>query len=199
MRSKQTSCGVRSETVNDIQILKEMLNRNIRVPLQQQTGSPPSVELIDKYTTVEIKGLPHGSIVIKAEDFKDPLTVFQGSRGEGRRADFVIVSNDGIKKWIICIEVKRGGRIRKHRVIAQLRGAQCIMDYCKSIGTEFWAATGFLKGYEYRFVCIARLSIQNQSTRPGTLGSSPRRKLHNRPEAFLRILGRQNLYFNELI
>lgn len=184
--------------MNDIEILKEMLNCNIRVPLQQQTGSLPSVELIDKCTTVEIKGLPHDSIVIKAEDFKDPPTVFQGSKGEGRRADFVIVSNDGIKKWIVCIEVKRGRRIRRNRVIAQLRGARCIMDYCKSIGREFWSAKGFLKGYEYRFVGIARLNIQIQPTRSGASGGPSRRNLHNRPEAFLRILGRQSLYFNEL-
>ena len=185
--------------MNDIQILKKMLNRNIRVPLQQQTGSPPSVELIDKYTTVEIKGLPHGSIVIKAEDFKDPPTVFQGSRGESRRADFVIVSNDGIKKWIICIEVKKRRRIHRGRVIAQLRGARCIMDYCKAIGREFWPAKGFLTGYEYRFVGIAGLSIQNQPTRPDPPDGLSKRKSHNRPEAFLRILGRQSLYFNELI
>ena len=142
--------------------------------------------------------MPHDSIVIKAEDFKDPPTVFQGSKDEGRRADFVIVSNDGMKKWIVCIEVKRGTRIRRNRVIAQLRGARCIMDYCKSIGREFWSARGFLKGYEYRFVGIARLNIQIQPTRSGASGGPSRTNLHNRPEAFLRILGRQSLYFNEL-
>ena len=184
--------------MNDIEILKEMLNCNIRVPLQQQAGNPPSVELIDKCTTVEIKGLPHDSIVIKAEDFKDPPTVFQGLKGEGRRADFVIVSNDGIKKWIICIEVKRG-RIYKRKVIAQLRGAQCIMDYCKSIGREFWAAKGFLTGYEYRFVGIARLSIQNQPTRTYTPNIQSQGELHSRPDVFLKILGSSDLFFHNLI
>ena len=194
-------CGGQNKIVNDIQILKEMISCKVRVELQQEYGKPPFVELIDKQanTTVEIKGLPHDSIVIRAEDFKDPLTVFKGLKGERKRADFVIVSNDGIKKWIICIEVKRGGRIRRHKVIAQLRGAQCVMDYCGSIGREFWTAKGFLKGYEYRFVGIARLSIQNQPTRTNASSSYSKRPLHSRPDAFLRILGRQSLYFNELI
>ena len=185
--------------MNDIEILKEMISCKVQVKLHPEDGKPLSVELIDPRanTTVEIKGLPYDSIVIKAEDFEDPITVFKGSMGEGRRADFVIVSNDGIKKWIICIEVKRG-RIYKGKVIAQLRGAQCIMDYCKSIGREFWSAKGFLSDYEYRFVGIARLSIQTQPTRSDTPDGPSKRKLHNRPEAFLRILGRQSLYFNEL-
>ena len=86
--------------MNDIEILKEMLVYDAQVPLQRKGNQLPSVELIDTQanTTVEIKGLPHDSIVIGAEDFEDPLTVFQGSKGERRRADFVIVSNDGIKK-----------------------------------------------------------------------------------------------------
>ena len=185
--------------MNDIEILRKMLISDAQVSSQQQQGRFPSVELTDAQanTTVEVKGLPHDSVVIRAEDFEDAVTTFKGSKSERKRADFVIVSSDGIKKWIICIEVKKGRRIRKHRVIAQLRGAQCVMDYCKSIGREFWASKGFLKGYEYRFVGIAGL-IQPQPTRSGTLGSSSRRNLHNRPEAFLRILGRQSLYFNEL-
>ena len=186
--------------MNDIEILKEMISCNVQVELRQEAGKPSSVELIDiqANTTVEIKGLPCDSIVIKAEDFKDPLAVFKGSKGERKRADFVIVSNDGTKKWIICIEVKKGSRIRKGKVIAQLRGARCVMDYCKSIGREFWSTRGFLSGYEYRFVGIARLNIPNQPTRANTSSGYSKRQLHSRPDAFLPILGRQSLYFNEL-
>ena len=187
--------------MNDIQILKEMISCKVRVELQQEDGKPPSVELIDKQanTRVEIKGLPHDSIVIRAEDFKDPLTVFKGSKGERKRADFVIVCNDGIKKWIICIEVKKGRRIQRDRVIAQLRGARCVMDYCKSIGKEFWAAKGFLTGYEYRFVGIAHLSIQNQPTRTYTPNIQSQGELHSRPDVFLKILGSSDLFFHNLI
>ncbi len=94
--------------MNAIQILREMLKPNIQVVLQSGQGRP-SVQLTDAQfgTTVQIKGLPDNSIVIRAEDFENPLTVFNGSRGERKRADFVIVSNDeNNKKWVICIETQ---------------------------------------------------------------------------------------------
>ena len=53
----------------------------------QQSHNRLSVELTDLQagTTVEIKGLPPDSIVIRAEDFKNPLTIFNGSKGERKR------------------------------------------------------------------------------------------------------------------
>ena len=64
--------------MNDIEILREMLVCDVQIPLQREEGRSSSVELTDRQanTTVEIKGLPHDSIVIRAEDFKGPLTVF---------------------------------------------------------------------------------------------------------------------------
>ena len=64
--------------MNDIEILKDMLVCDAQVPLRQGGGGPLSVELTDRQanTTVEIKGLPHDSIVIRAEDFEDPLNCF---------------------------------------------------------------------------------------------------------------------------
>ena len=90
--------GGRIKPMTDIEILREMLvcNNDVRVPLHQGQGKPPSVKLIDKQanTTVKIKGLPDDSIVIGAETFKTPVYVFKGLKGERKRADFVIVSND---------------------------------------------------------------------------------------------------------
>ena len=114
--------------MNDIEILREMLNRTARVPLQQM-GNLSSVELKDRQgqTTVKITKLPYNSIVIKADAFEPRRVIFNGLKNERKRADFVIVSNDNGKKWIICIEIKRGN-IDKEEVIAQLRGARCVMD-----------------------------------------------------------------------
>ena len=110
--------------MNDIQILREMLNPNIQVTLQLGQGRP-SVHLTDLQSdaTVEIKGMPSDSIVIRAEDFENPLTVFNGSRGERKRADFVIVSNDERgRKWIICIETQEMDAKLASHVIQQLKG-----------------------------------------------------------------------------
>ena len=185
--------------MNDIKILQEMLSSSVRVPLQHD-GSWSFVELKDKQaeTNVKIKEIPHNSIVIRADAFEFKSPAFAGSKNERKRADFVIVSNEAQEKWIICIEIKRGN-IQKSEVTAQLRGARCVMDYCKSIGGEFWAETGFLTGYEYRFVGIARLSIQNQPTRTYVPNIQSQGELHSRPDVFLQILESADLSFHNLI
>ena len=184
--------------MNDIEILQEMFSSRSRVQLQQGQGKPPSVKLTDRQanTTVEIARLPQDSIVIRADLFEFRHPVFAGSKDERRRADFVIVSSEGTRKWIIFIEIKEGeiNEQRKNRVIAQLRGAQCIVDYCKSVGREFWAEKGFLRGYKYRFVGIEDINnISKKPTRPFQSQGK-----HSRPDVFLPISGRQSLYFNEL-
>ena len=119
--------------MNDIQILREMLNPDTQVMLQPGQGRP-SVQLTDSQSgiTVEIKGLPYNTIVIRAENFENPLTVFNGSRGERKRADFVIVSNDeSERKWIICIETQEMDAKLASHVVQQLKGAYCFVSYCR--------------------------------------------------------------------
>ena len=185
--------------MNDIEILQEMLAPRARVSLQQE-GTRASVELTDTQsnTNVKITGVPHNSIVIRADAFEFKSPVFAGSKDERRRADFVIVSNEDPTKWIVCIEIKKGN-IRKSEVIPQLRGARCVVDYCTSVGREFWGTKGFLQGYEYRFVGIANLNIPNQPTHSYTFGIRSQGALHNRPDVFLEILGSSDLSFRHLI
>ena len=190
--------GGRISFVNDIQILQEMLVSRVQVRFQQQGQSRPSVKLTDSQadTTVEIKGLPPDSIVIRSEDFENPLTVFNGSKGERKRADFVIVANDeSERKWIICIETKGGNKSRSE-IIAQLKGAACFINYCKCIGKSFWESEEFLEGYECRFVSVVRLN--DPRTRRTELFYYTE-KLHDRPEAFLKISRSFTIHFSKLI
>ena len=189
--------GGRVSLVNDIHILREMLADGVQVGLQQGPGRL-SVKLIDLQadTTVEIKGLPPDSIVIRAEDFERPLAVFNGSKGEGKRADFVIVSNDEReRKWIICLETKGGNKTRAE-VVAQLKGAKCFISYCKCIGKAFWESEEFLDDYEYRFVSVVRLNDpRKRRTEPFYYTES----LHDRPEVFLKISRMFSIHFSKLI
>ena len=107
-----------------------MLNPNVQVALQSGQGRP-SVELTDPQSgaAIKIKGVPPNSIIIRAEDFENPLTIFKGSKGERKRADFVIVSNDeNDKKWVICIETQEMDSKLASHVIQQLKGASCFVD-----------------------------------------------------------------------
>lgn len=190
--------GSKVRLVNDITILQEMLSAGAQIPLQQ-TAEKCSVTLKDKQaeTSVEITDLPDDSIVIRAEAFKPP-TVFKGSKGERRRADFVIVSNAATEKWIICIETQAGTGKDPEDVEQQLRGAQCFIGYCKCIGKSFWKWEQFLDDYQYRFVSISGININKQSTRFYQPRNQSRGISHDSPDAFLEILARQSLYFDEL-
>ena len=183
--------------MNDIEILQEMLSDAVRVPLQQQGENRPSVALTDEQaeTTVEVKDLPHESIVIRADAFHPRKPVFEGSKDERRRADFVIVSNEENEKWIICIETQTSKSKDENRVVAQLKGARCFISYCQCIGKSFWKSSNFLDGYQDRFISIANISIDKLRTR---LDSQTDGKMHDTPDDFLDISGRQSLYFDEL-
>lgn len=181
--------------MNDIEILREMLVPDIQIPLQQGRGRP-SVELIDAHagTTVAIKGIPHDAIIIRAEDFEEPLAVFRGSKGERKRADFVIVSSDEKGGWIICIETQSGNYKKPAEVVEQLKGAQCFISYCKCIGKSFWKVEEFLDGYQYRFVSIANIDGKAKKQKISPIPS----KLHDSPEDFLKIARGSSHHFSKL-
>ncbi len=175
-----------------------MLSPDVQVMLHPGPKRP-SVKLTDAEsgTSVEVKGLPRDSVVIKADLFKGPFPIFNENIGDIRkRADFVIVSNDEHdRKWIVCIETK-GGNKPRGRIVAQLRGASCFISYCRCIGKVFWESEEFLDGYEQRFVSIARL---NDTKKQGTYSSNANRELHNQPELFLKISRITTLHFSKLI
>ena len=185
--------------MNDIQILREMLTPDAQVTLQSGQGRP-SAQLTDLQsgTTVEIKGVPPDSIVIRAEDFENPLAVFNGTKGERKRADFVIVSNDERgRKWIICIETQEMDAKLASHVIQQLKGAACFISYCKCIGRSFWKLEEFLEDYQYRFVSIVDLNFNKSKRQTQPFYSAG--ELHNRPDEFLKISRSPTIYFRKLI
>ena len=124
-----------SDRLTDIAILKEMINETATVSLQNRhnkmqvtlTEPPPA-----NYS-VTINGMPDDDdvIVIKADAFNSPKTVFKGNRGECKRADFVIVADTENKKVILCIEMKGGKGGSEKEIIQQLKGAQCFVAYCQ--------------------------------------------------------------------
>ena len=188
--------------MNDIEILQDMLAYESKVELQHRPGRP-SVELHDEKagTSVEIKGLPHDSIVIKPENFEVPRTVFQGLKGERKRADFVIVSIENAEKWIIYIENQAGNNKSTRHVIAQLKGAECFISYCKCIGKSFWESENFLDGYEYRFVSMANIDSNRgtKKTRPYSPHIQSKGTLHDTPHAFLKFFRSPSLNFRKLL
>ncbi|MEA5582914.1 hypothetical protein VB620_16380 [Nodularia harveyana UHCC-0300] len=185
--------------MSDIAILKQIIKETATVPLENDSHGNKIVKLQEADLPncfVTIRGIPDEDeiIVIKADQFKSPDTVFIGSKGECKRADFVIVADTHTKKVIVCIEMKAKRTTSKEwEIIQQLRGAQCFIAYCQKIGKEFWGQPKFLDSYVYRFVTIRNINIHKKTTR------KKETEYHDSPERMLKISSPHYLQFNHLI
>jgi hypothetical protein len=169
--------------MTDIELLDQMVKDEAKVALEDRNGKQYVVLIEPQYPSgsVTIAGMPDNAIVIKADSFKAPDSIFKGEKGECKRADFVIVADSGQKKVILCIEMKyRKGK--PPEIVQQLRGTRCLLSYCQEIGKVFWDKKDFLKGYVYRFISIGNLSIAKQKTR---IDRQP--AIHDRPELMMKI------------
>jgi hypothetical protein len=180
--------------MHDIGIFHEMIKDSAKVSLSDNYGKK-KVTLIESQnskSSVTIYGLPDNVIVIKADTFKSPDTIFAGSQGECKRADFVIIADAFDKKVILCIEMKATKKL-EWEVVQQLKGAKCFVAYCREIGRMFWKQRDFLKNYEYRFVSITHTRIAKGKTR-----ITRQSGVHDRPDRMLKIKSPYHLQFNHL-
>jgi len=177
--------------MSDMKILSEMILESVLVPHENEYGKPV-IKLQEagvKDSVSFIRNIPSDSIVIKADEFPAPKTFFKGDKGECKRADFIIISEE--KKVILYVELKAGAKDASP-IVKQLRGASCLISYCKEIGREFWSESTFLDGYAHRYVGMVNLSV---SKKPSRHKSVP---LHDSPETFMKISSPHNLQFNQL-
>lgn len=132
--------------------------------------------------TLKITGAPYDTIAFKADMFPDPGSIFRNGNHECRRADYVIVSRRGNSKWIVYVEMKRR-RGNPREVEDQLRGAKCVVAYCREIGQQFWnpqlGRRRFLERYAERFVSVRGIGINERPirSRPRVVHDSPARTL----------------------
>lgn len=185
--------------MSDIAILKEMIKDTATVQLEErQDGKRLNYSVIltepqDSYS-VTIDGMPNHDevIIIKADTFVAPRAIFNCSKGECKRADFVIITDNGTEKTILCLEMKKRKGSNK-TIIQQLTGAQCFVAYCKEIGKAFWNQQDFLKNYQYRFISISHISVPKKKTR-----NAPSTGTHDRPDRMMKISSPQDLQFARL-
>jgi hypothetical protein len=182
--------------MDDLDILRSLMKESATLPLVEHYGKH-KVELIEPVEnyTVTISNVPADSVVIKGDAFPAPDHIFQGSRGECRRADYVIIANSGTKKVILCMELKKTTKSEKH-IIEQLAGAKCFVAYCQEIGKTFWKQYNFLDDYDYRFISIGHISVAKRKTR---ITRNRNASVHDAPERVMRIDWPHYLSFNKIV
>lgn len=193
--------------LSDIDILKEMINKQATVQLKEQQDGKRlkySVTLTEPQHSysVTIDRMPKDDkvIVIDVDTYFPAPKIFTGSKGECKRADFVIVTNTGTEKIILCLEIKKT-KDSPSTIIKQLTGAQCFVAYCKEIGKAFWHKHNFLDAYQYRFVSIGHLSISKKKTQSesSTNKNPDSKEIHDCPNRMRKISCSGSLRFDRLI
>ncbi|NCA76183.1 MAG: hypothetical protein EOM90_07600 [Alphaproteobacteria bacterium] len=181
----------------ELDILKELIKDDSIVPLHIcKDANKGTIELIEPdcpTSKVTIYGVPPESIVIKVDNFRSPNSIFAGTKSECKRADYVIILDCARKKRILYIEMKKTKDSERH-IIAQLKGAVCFIDYCKSIAYLFWGERNFLNGFEPRFVSFAHTGIPKKPTR--VICDHP---VHDTPERMKKIHSPNKPQFNHII
>jgi hypothetical protein len=180
--------------MQDLNVLTQLVKTTAQVPLEEEYGKhlarltepqAPDSEAI-------IRNIPEDAMVIKVDLFFSPDKIFNGNNGECKRCDYVIISPG--KRCILYIEIKRtkdkGGW--KH-IVEQLKGGQCFVSYCQTVGEHFWDKKDFLSGYKNRFICIGHTNIAKRKTR-----IDKQSKRHNTPDKAMKIDWPNHLQFNHL-
>ena len=148
--------------------------------------------------SLKIHNVPDDFIAFKVDAFPAPKNIFRNDKGECKRADFVIIASNDKVSWIVYIEMKGGSLGSEKEIVQQLRGARCLVVYCRAIGREFWQEPNFLaeKNYQQRFVSVKNIQI---SKRP--IWIWPNSGQHDTPENMLKLNGVANgrLQFNKLV
>lgn len=180
--------------MSDVDILREMIRDASRLDLVNYYNRNKVILCEPQYSgySVCISGLPENTIVIKADDFRSPDTLFKGGSGECKRADFIIIAESDNKTFILIIEMKSRKGSEKE-IINQLTGSQCFLSYVREIGRAFWRQNNFLGKCVYRFISIAHISIAKSKTRVTRPAG-----LHDRPERMLKVAYPHRLEFNHL-
>ena len=91
---------------------------------------PISGEEIERrvVSSVTISELPEHAFVFRADAFPQPQALFSDSIPFVRkRADYILLASESGKDRIVFIEMKRH-KDSEEGIIAQLKGAACIMD-----------------------------------------------------------------------
>lgn len=173
--------------MSDLITLQELISKMAQAQVREQNGRKGMI-LEERRVgqqagyTVYLREVPDDTIAIKADQFPPPTGIFGNSRGECKRADYVLVAQTETINWIVYIEMKAGRSGSREEVVQQLKGAECLLAYFRAVGRKFWPNPTFLHEarYRQRFVVINKVKGEKRPTR-----LEPPSKVHDRPENML--------------
>jgi hypothetical protein len=175
--------------MNNTELLEKLFNNNLIKPENGDYGKP-CIKLAESSDySITIYNIPKYSVAIKTDNFPDLGNFFNCTSdvGQCKRADFVIIADEKL----IFIELCRSKK-QAQEVVQQLKGAQCVIEYCRNISEKFYNYTAFLENYNSYFVSIYNIGINKK---PNTISINKENKT---PDKFLKISSPNNIQFKQL-
>lgn len=182
--------------MTDLDILKQMIKTSACAEVEVHYNSHKVVlsEPQCPDSKVEIRNIPADAIIIGADKFPPPNALFNGEKGECKRADYIIVAEKNNRICAVYIELKRTNQASATDIQKQLRGAHCVLCYLQAIGREFWGKQDFLANIAHRYIGFTHTgSIRKHKTR-----ESRPSELHKSPEKFLKFSWQSSVEFNKI-
>ena len=176
--------------MSDLDVLKRLIQGKALITLEDHYNGKKKVTLREPQTEnsyLELHNVPYDSLVIDLDSAFSNDNFFQGSQGECKRADFIIVSED-IKK-IVFIEMKRATAPLKN-IIKQLKGSLCAFEYTQSIIKHFFGKNDYLRDYEHRYVSVTQTGLKKRKTE-----MTPTAGRHDAPEKPLKLSWANQIQF----
>ena len=99
--------------MSDFEVLRDLIHDNMLAPIHEHYGKKtvvlkePGNQQQSAYS-LKIRDIPDDTIAFKADAFPPPNRIFKGSKGECKRADFIVIASTNKTNWIVYIEMKSG-------------------------------------------------------------------------------------------
>lgn len=127
-----------------------------------------------------LRHLPKDALIINCDKFPNTGKVFfRGDNMECKRADYALISESA--NIIMFFELKRSRSTGSTReCVAQLKGAECVMDYCRIIAASFFGSPDIFYGLRRRYYIVhyktpTKRTFESQQKEGGHTPEVPRK------------------------
>ena len=184
----------------DLDILRDLIKANALAMIENHYGKKVLIlkeARAQPEYSIQVRNVPNDIIAIDMDKFPRTDGILRNSKGECKRADFIILAHTAKAKWLIYLEMKSGHGRSNTEIVQQLMGAKCFVAYCRAVGRLFWNQPKFLEAnsYRQRFISIKNISVNKKPTR------LPKSVTHDSPDKMLKISapGNNRVQFNLLV
>lgn len=153
--------------------------RRFRIVLKEQSCNSEAM----------IYNVPQDAIVIRLDDNFNVNRLFNGSFGECKRSDFIIVAKKSGSLFILHIEMKLT-KGTDSEITKQLCGSYCFLLYLQELGKVFGNHPEFLRVAKHRYISVRKTGPVKRKTKIERVTGT-----HDSPQKAMKISSPNHIEF----